>query len=141
MPPSQRLRLWLTQPMYVPRWGLLAKYAAIAAVGIIGIANGIKTLETTTPESYTHIWAAFVVGFAVLAALGVSVRALEHLETVAVPMLLSFISVLFLTTGSPVFQGFLVAVVTIPASRLPYLLGRLWRSVVGRAMSRRGEAT
>lgn len=117
----------LNDPISMPRWVLPAKYLFFIMLAASTFVSGLRTLDLTTPATYTPIWClAIAVGSIVALPASVTIRG-EHVERWAAAWVAGWLSVVafnsfFVSTGA----GWLfVAFVTfVPAGRAVYLFSR-----------------
>lgn len=132
-------RDWMTAPVYVPRWALIAKYFLFGIVGLIVYNYGSKTLESANPQYYVTAWAASMAAVGFIAFAGQLSRRLEWLELFGAGAIstLTLVMIFFsFTQGSALFGAYLLLAVTLPISRTEFLTRRLWRQLVARRISK-----
>lgn len=58
------------EPIVVPRWTFLVKYALFILAAAQGVATGIPSLDLATPYGYRYVWTAVVVLAGVISFVG-----------------------------------------------------------------------
>lgn len=110
----------LKEPIYIPRWVLLLIYVFFVILAGTTALRGLATLDLTTPESYTVIWAAAVAIGAVVAVAATLLRPFAPLEKWAATWMagfLGFIAVQSIAISNGAGWLFIVFVALVPAGR------------------------
>lgn len=117
----------LSEPIYLPRWVLVLKYAFFVVLAALTAIRGLATLDLTTPASYTPIWSA-AVALGALVALPASLSPkLESVEKWAAAWIagwLAFIAVGAAYTSTTAGWLFVALVTLLPAGRALQLFSK-----------------
>jgi hypothetical protein len=123
------------EPIVIPRWALVLKYALFSLTGILTFIVGQPTISLLTFNGYEPIWAGIIGLSGLIAAIGALRPRWGALEAWAVTTLLSFMTVLIIGLvhrGSETTALLLLITYIVPLVRLSYLVVRYIYSKTGR---------